>query len=482
MQIKNKIFYVFFVLILLTGYIFRIYNLEKNAEFNWDQERTAEVIYEMVKNKKPVLIGPRVGPAKFFLPPVYYYLALPFLWATGFNPIGLYYLSALLSFLTALVLYFTAEKLFNRQTAFVALAFYLFSPFIVIFNRIPWNVNLLFISSLLTLYSQYKIFIKKSKNIFNYILLGVGIGLGFQAHFTAIFLPIISLLLILIKKNFSKKYLITILVVLFFLLPIIVFELRHDFLNTRQLAEFIFFNSKTNAELGLWERLFRNFKIALELGGKIFLLDSFKMRTKIFFGGLMVFYLLKEAYFPENKRKKLYRLIFLYFMLTVFILAFYKGEVPEYYFFIFAPLFIILFADFLVNVLQIFKRFYFLVAVLFLFAVLLKASFLKISTVNNEALYFKQKAVDYIIALSSNEHFKINYIMETGRNVGFDYLFKVKNGQLDAQAEKEFIIVHPFIPEYNRELFVYYPDFPGENIDEYKQFGAYAVKKPEKEK
>jgi len=482
MKMSKNLKIVFLLAVFIMGSFLRINNLKKGVEFNWDQERTAKIVYKMVKEKKPILIGPRVGPAKFFLPPGYYYLALPFLILSSFYPIGLWFLSALISIITGLLFYFLTKGIFDEKSAFLSLLFYLFSPFIVSFNRIPWNVNLLFLSILLSFYSMFKIFIDRSRDKKDFVLLGLGIGIGIQAHFTALFLILILLFLVLTKRTLPKKLLISLAVVLFLILPIAVFELRHDFLNLRQLVDFLQNNSSSLTDLNFQKRLWRNFKIAMELGGKIFLPQDFSFKSKAVFGFILFFYLLKEAYFPENKRKKTYRLIFLFFLISIFCFSFYKGPMPEYYFFFLMPLFLVLLADLLANVFKVFARPYFLLPVLFWLFVLLRTSYINTSKISSESLYFKQKAVDYIIGFADNRKFKINYIMETGRNVGFDYLFQIRGGRLDESAQKEYILVHPFIPEYEREYFVYYPEVPGENIEEYEQFGAYAVKIPKDRK
>jgi 4-amino-4-deoxy-L-arabinose transferase-like glycosyltransferase len=479
MKVRKTLTYIFIGLVFLGGLFLRTSNLRKRVDFNWDQETTAEAVYGIVKNKKPLLIGPRVGPAKFFLGPGYYYLALPFLLAARFDPIGLYYLSAALSLANGLVFYFVVNKIFNQKTAIVGLLFYFFPPLIVTFDMIPWNVNFLFSASLLTFYGLYKVFIDKENDLLDYILLGVGVGLGLQAHFTAVFFALILIFLIVIKKKFPKRLLLTFVIIFLFILPLLIFELRHDFLNTRHIIEFFQLNSAVYHDMNYFKRTWRNFRIIVELGGKMLVPEPLSFKAKMFFGFSLIFYVLKEAYFPENVRKKLYRLIFLFLLLPLVFISFYKGLIPEYYFFIQVPLLIILLADLLVNVFKIIKRPYFLAIAIVWLYLLLKPSYIQAFFVSNESLYFKQQTVDYVISLSKSKEFKVRYIMATGSDVGFNYLFKLKGKIPKDGAEQEFIVVHPFIPQFKREYFVYYPDVPGKETEEYETFGAYGVRRPE---
>lgn len=62
------------LLIILVSIVFKGYRLAELMPFEWDQERDAQMMWQMLKDYKPTLIGPRaVGADGFFLGPWWYY-------------------------------------------------------------------------------------------------------------------------------------------------------------------------------------------------------------------------------------------------------------------------------------------------------------------------------------------------------------------------------------------------------------------------
>jgi hypothetical protein len=463
MKQKKRIAVILFFLLLLVGGLLRFYNLKKNVDFGWDQERAAIAILEMLRSKKPFLIGPRVGPAKFFLGPLYYYLATPFLLITKLDPIGLYYCSVLIGEATAIFIYYLGKQIFNRKIAFLSLMIYCLSPFFVIYDRIPWNVNFLIFSSLLTFFAIFKTFLRNKETIFNYVLLGLGIGLGIHSHLTSVFLLAILLFFILIKKKLSLKLGVSFLIIFLFLLPLIVFDFRHDFFNLKAVLEFLNTNSEYPTALSFKQRVFKNLVACLELPGKIFLTDGYYW-LGLFPGIILLIYLLKRAFLDKIDRGK-YQTMLSYLFLPLALLGFYRGEIPEYYFFLQVPVLIFLIADFLTEEIDIFshvKKLGFL-ALFFLFLTL--QGLPPIKNINEASLFYKEKVIDYILSSAGKRSFKVSYLMNRGRDVGFNYFLKLKNQELDDKANLEFSVIYPIYSEIRK--------------GDYKIIGSFGVKAKE---
>ena len=88
-KFKRQQLVIVFSLILIFGFFvfLRFYNLDKRVIFDWDQERDAWVIKQILSEKKLTLIGPRVlGPEGFFLGPFFTYLLAPFYLLTSLHP------------------------------------------------------------------------------------------------------------------------------------------------------------------------------------------------------------------------------------------------------------------------------------------------------------------------------------------------------------------------------------------------------------
>jgi 4-amino-4-deoxy-L-arabinose transferase-like glycosyltransferase len=85
-SLKNKKGIIFLTgLILLMALFLRIYKINTNLIFVYDQGRDALIIRDILKGKL-TLIGPTTGIPGFFLGPFYYYLITPFYWLGKGNP------------------------------------------------------------------------------------------------------------------------------------------------------------------------------------------------------------------------------------------------------------------------------------------------------------------------------------------------------------------------------------------------------------
>jgi len=79
------------LIILVIFLFFRFYRINQRVQFDWDQERDAQVIKEILSGHL-TLLGPRVlGPDKFFLAPYFYYLLTPFYLLTNLHPRAIIY-------------------------------------------------------------------------------------------------------------------------------------------------------------------------------------------------------------------------------------------------------------------------------------------------------------------------------------------------------------------------------------------------------
>lgn len=233
---RNKlVFFVLTVFVFLLFIFFRSYNLPGRIGFGWDQERDAVAATGILAGKL-TLLGPRVqGPAGFFLPPYFFYIIAPFYALGGLSPFataGFIIFSAFLFFTSA---YLIVSKVFDKKTALLFLAIWAVNPLSVSIDTIAWNPVVIPTLFLVFIYTYYR-YLKNTKNL-NIFLLGLifGFGVSFHIQFIFTFLLLMPLLIDLIKKkNFLPfGYLITGIVIPF--LPILIFDLRHNFLNVKQL-------------------------------------------------------------------------------------------------------------------------------------------------------------------------------------------------------------------------------------------------------
>lgn len=279
----------FFSLVLISAIILRYYKLDSFATFLGDQGRDAIAMKRILTFEHFPAIGPVTSVGQVYLGPFYYYFMAPWLLFFGFDPIGPAFGIAFLSIAFLILQFFMVKDLFDSKTALVSCALTGFSAVMIDFSRYSWNPNLLPYFSFFAVYLIVKT-VQENKLIYP-LLLGAVLSLSIQLHYLALFLlPITGVVVIFYFFNrrlvffdaIRRLVVFTVSFVIFFS-PLIFFEFRHDFLNTRSFI--VFFSSSNNVSENLLQSaahslLFFNSYMFLNEFGKFF---SFVVLSALFF-------------------------------------------------------------------------------------------------------------------------------------------------------------------------------------------------------
>lgn len=230
-----------FLLILIFFFFFiRFWNLENSINFGTDQGLAIMESYKLFQTKKITLIGATgsswtVSGRYIFFASYPYFLYLPILIISHWNPLSLSYLFICLNFLVLLFAYFTIVKyLKNKSLAIIFSTIFTFTSLLIYHSQFVWSPNLLIIISTLSI--SLLIILgktKRNKNIFLF-LTGMILGIGTAIRFS--FLGAIILAFIWIYRLQWLKLKHNVIISLGFLLgfsPLIIFDLRHDFYNLK---------------------------------------------------------------------------------------------------------------------------------------------------------------------------------------------------------------------------------------------------------
>lgn len=309
-------------LVTVLAAFLRLYRLGPSLQFLGDQGRDALVMYRMLAEMDLPFIGPITSVGGFYLGPLYYYLMAPFLWLTRFNPVGPAVATAVLGVLTVPVLYFVAKKFYSHRVAIWAAGLYAVAYIPVSETRSAWNPNLMSLASLGIIYGFY------TKKLW---LAALSLGAALQFHYMIVFLaPWLIWQLWLVRRN--QQLLKSLMILLLLMAPLILFEVKNNWLNTKGLIEFL-----TKHQYGSlnWWTVIKNTvgrseqAIGMVLG---FGRDYSPLRawlTKGFLLLLLVFI----------KRLKF---LGLYLLLTIPVLAAYQDNIyPHYLGFLFPAVFIL---------------------------------------------------------------------------------------------------------------------------------------------
>jgi len=250
----SKKFVFLLVLLLVLAAIPRaIELLNHNYLFGYDQGEHLLQVKKIVVDHQLTLIGTEVGGGGFFQGPGWYYLlAVPFFFSGG-DPYSEMILMFLIGIAVVLAAFLLGRKMFDNKTAFVISLLIAISPAVIIQSRFIWPPFPISLLSVFFLFFIYQVLQKKEK-----YLPFLTFTLGLMTHFetaTAATLFINLLLffpVLIIKKLVSLRSLIISFGALVITqLPLIFFDLRHNFFNSKGILD-LFFSAK-NVKLPITE-------------------------------------------------------------------------------------------------------------------------------------------------------------------------------------------------------------------------------------
>ena len=237
----------------------RLFRLADFAMFLSDQGRDAIIVKRIVTGEHFPAIGAPTSIGQVYLGPFYYYLIAPFLRLFSFDPSGLAFAVAFYSILGLIACYLLIKKISGKRTAFLFFILAGFSSAMVESSRFSWNPNLLPMFSFLTL-SFYYLMLKEKKYRYA-ISFGSFFAFSLQLHYLSalMILPLFLFLLlsVLYHKDILlilKQLFVSFVVFLFWNIPLLIFDLRHDFLNSKNFSRL--FTEQSMLESGsLFSRL-----------------------------------------------------------------------------------------------------------------------------------------------------------------------------------------------------------------------------------
>lgn len=391
------------IILVIVALFFHSYQIRDRYTFDWDQEDDATKVMEMIENFKPRLIGPRVAnESGFFVGPFHYYFLTPFYAVLNGNPYAGALAAILVAVFTAVGMYLIFSKIFNSKIAFFSALFYAAAP-----SVISWNVMYTPLLSLVILYFCY-LLLKGNQKIFPYLIFVY--SFSFTTHLVpaSLILPIIITLIVSRFHPSFKQIILSIILFIIPLLPLIIFDLKHDFINILSLKNFIF-SSKQSFDNPpyLFLRSFWRSLNPFYLSNPVHIIIS-----RI----LCIFISLFEI--VKTKNSKLQLLFLTWFLGPLIILSFYHGNIPEYYYggaLILLPVFIVTF----------FNRFHSKLLNLLLLTLFLVIQFQYFGT-KPTGITLKNKLglTSYLVNQNQDKIFNLSYDLPVGFNTGYAYLFK----------------------------------------------------------
>lgn len=405
------------IAVIVLALLVRFWNFPAWFGFDYDQEINAWIAKTILVDHKPVLIGPETSVGGMYVGPYFNYVIALFFLIGRMNPTTTILLNILVSGATIAAFYLIGSRIFNRLTGLTAAILYGFSSFIINYDRVLWNPTPVPLVSLLTIYFLYR-FLQNSS--FKYLALTIaGIGLLLQLHFQAVFLGAFVFLTLLIfrPKTFLniKADIYMLIPLVIFLAPLVFFDLRHGFLNSRHFLQFFLTGSSTES-VDIAGNLARMLNVTLSL------FENVSAVMKPFLAATVGIILVLTSVVHSGKNL-FFRLSLGLLIFSLTLIALYRGPLPIQYFLFLIPVFILLPADILQSLWTKKTPLRWLSPLTLLLFIVINLSAL-IQSKNEINLWAKQQAVKYVVsALGSNKNVQIDIVAQPGLNTGYKYLF-----------------------------------------------------------
>lgn len=414
---------LFFLILFLAAFL-RFYRLPEMAYFDFDQEYAANFAWSVLREFPIQMIGQGLSVQGLFMGPLYFYYLVPFFAIFNLHPLGGAVGSVILGLVITIAYYYYGNKLFGRPAGLIA-------AFLraILFSKLEdsWSMVPAYSSELLVLVTWY-CFYQYWKGNTRYLPL-LGLVFGLYTSFHPILFPfyLVFLILLLFRRIWPnlKTLLLSIGALILPLIPLILFEYFHKFLEVKRLIELFSISKSGTISLSI-SKLIGYIRIILD-GPRYNLhlnVNPPYLLSVILIMMMLILTIKGIGLWKESFHLVTFSVTFLIFTLYYY---FFPANVSDYYFM--APIILLVFyLSGILGYLAVKSVGLRLGIIVFLGYV----AFINIKLLQNKwsnpsltTFYHKDAIVRAILKKQPpNEDFFVSYISLPGWNNGFNYLFK----------------------------------------------------------
>lgn len=445
MKSEKSVGILLIVLILLIAAFLRFYKLEDYMTYLGDEGRDSLVMKRILVDHDFPLLGPPTSVGNMYLGPLYYYMmSIPsaIFWL---EPVAAAGMNVLIGVLTVFLILYLSKEWFGFKAGLLASFAYAISPITITYSRFSWNPNPAPFFAMLSIIGLNQI--QKSKDFRWFILTAVSLAFALQMHYLALILVPVVLVLylyLILQKEKRFVWIGTILGILVFLLlmsPLVIFDIKYNYLNARSLLE-LFSSKDSSVEFNFFSNLIKIVPIygysliTRYMGGQNILVGSALSVILLIPVGLFVYHLRKKSFsWP------LFTLI-VWLVVGLVGLSFYKQEVYDHYLGFLNPAPYLLLAG-VASYLPV-RGGWYGVAVLGLIIAITNLPKNPLLNPPNMQLFRTQEIAKYIIAKSENKSFNFALIAERNYDSAYQFfLYKYKHtpAMLPAEVADQLFVV-----------------------------------------
>lgn len=435
------------LLIFLSTSCLRLYPiLTGKFFFHVDSARDWLWVRDIAILHKPILVGPWSSIQGVFYGPLSYYLLTPFFLIFHGHPVGGSIYAFILN-LTALVIFYQfIQKRYNPQAAIFALLLFSFSYISLNTSTFIFQANPSLILSTIFLCFLYQLINKNTSSLIPTAFL-IGLGINFNLFWTAFLIPFLFLILSIYKiKPPLKTILLAGIIFLIPLSPQIIFDFRHQFLQSRSLLNFILGRNQSLGEnIPFFSRvadrchLFLNFiNQSLGLG---------ENSSQIIPLLLVLFISIAFLYIPKLKKDQFLQSLLILLLFFTFGSIAFPSQFKIWYLYCLVPVIIIIFTAVLNQTKPISLTYIYLAIFCSINIFKYLHPFFKPAFTQNMKIFSHQyQVISQVLALGKNQYYQVYTYTEPIYDYPYQYLFWWLKSQTGT-GPLEFSYL-PNVPEY----------------------------------
>lgn len=410
------------IFILLLSFIFRAYLFAEYFNYDHDNDLSSWIVKDIVIDKHFRLIGQLTSAPGIFIGPIFYYLLVPFYMLAQMDPLGGVWLIVILGVLTTLSYYLVFSRIFNRNVGLIGAFLHACSWSLIFFDRrvVPstptnlWMVWYFFVIVMLAR-GKYHVF----------PLLGVLIGLIWNIHIALLpSLGAVPVALIIARRIPSfRQIFLAVVAFLVISLPLIIFEGRHNFIQTTSLINNFLIPHEGSAGLDKLNL------VALMLAKNVLSLVFAPITLPQIDHRIIILSLILIIGVSVGRKLITVRdfLPLLAWILgVVLFFSFSSSLVSEYYFSNLEVIYLAIFSLILVHLFRM-SKFGQILIITLLGLFLFKAGyFFATNNIYQKGYIARKAAVEYILTDSRQKQLPcvaVSYITSPGENMGYRYFF-----------------------------------------------------------
>lgn len=427
--------------ILLGGLILRVFWFKELFLYGHDHDLIGWTILDIVENRHFRLIGQETSNLGIFIGPLFYYSLIPFYFLTGWDPIGGAILSTMIGLASIGSVYFVFKQIWNKKVGLIGATIYSFSFLTVMTDREIVPTTPVMLWSIWFLYTLWAIY--KGKQKIGFLLAGILLGTIWHLNLALLLLvPLLPIALFLSKKRINVKHLLLGIIPLLLLsLPLVAFELRHDFQQAHALVQSLTTDKSygTAATTGL-PKLDRVLQLVTKNINRLFYGEYAFVPGALF----SVFIILFLGYLAKDKKtdKKIVLFLCLWVLLFIAFFTLNSINVSEYYLNGMNVVWIAIAAIFISKLNSK------LTMVLILLFVLINMYRFFMQPLNQSG-YIHRKEIVQLIKLDAEKHnfpcVAVSYITKPGYELGYRYFFYLSGLHVNQPSSQApvYTIVYP---------------------------------------